>query len=157
MKNFLLGVVILFTLSNCGKEKCEFNECGMKAPDSEIQSLQSYLQSNSITATQHCSGIFYTLQQQGTGTRPTACGNVSVYYKGMLTNGNIFDQTSPNQPAVFNLNGLIPGFKIGMLQLKSGGKMTLYIPPSLGYGAANDPTIPANSVLIFEIELLDAN
>lgn len=156
VKLFLFGAMVLVLFANCSKPKCEFNECGFKAPDAEVQSLKNYLQSNNINATQHCSGIFYTVQTQGSGERPTACGAVSVYYKGTLTDGTIFDQTQPNQPAVFDLSGLIPGFKIGMLQVKSGGKITLYIPPTLGYGNQANGSIPANSVLIFEVDLLDA-
>jgi FKBP-type peptidyl-prolyl cis-trans isomerase FkpA len=158
MKKILLAAVVFLSVSGCMKDpKCEYNECGVVAPAAEIQSVQSYLQSNNIIATQHCSGIFYAVQQEGTGTRATPCGSVSLYYKGMLTNGNVFDQTQPGTPAGFSLSGgLITGFKNAMLQMKSGGKMTFYIPPSLGYGASQTGSIPANSILIFEVELLAA-
>lgn len=158
MKKVLLAAVIIFSMAGCLKEdKCEYDECSVTAPASEIQSLQAYLQSNNITATQHCSGIFYTSEQQGSGKRPTACGSVTVNYKGTLTDGTIFDQTQVGDPATFGLSGgLIHGFKNAMLQMKTGSKMTFYIPPTLGYGSSANGTIPANSVLIFEVELLGA-
>ncbi|HEX8315034.1 MAG TPA: FKBP-type peptidyl-prolyl cis-trans isomerase, partial [Flavisolibacter sp.] len=122
----------------------------------EIQSLQSYLQSNNITATQHCSGTFYVIDQQGNGDRPTACDQVSVRYQGRLTNGTVFDpQGGGMSSASFNLGGLIPGFKNALLQLKSGGKITIYIPPTLGYGSQQVGNIPPNSNLIFTVELLE--
>ena len=155
MKKILLAFLIIASLASCSKDKeCKYDECGVKAPASEIQNLQAYLQANNIVATEHCSGIYYTIQQQGTGTRPTACSAVSVYYKGTLTNGTVFDQTQTGSPASFNLGGLITGFKNGLLQIKTGGKVTVYIPPSLGYGSSASGPIPANSILIFEIELL---
>src|SRR5829696_2736020 len=133
MKKIILALLIIGSFAGCSKdEECKYDECGVKAPASEVQSLQAYLQSQSIVATEHCSGIFYTIQQQGTGTRPTACSAVSVYYKGSLTNGTVFDQTQAGSSASFDLGGLITGFKNGLIQIKSGGKVTIYIPPSLG-------------------------
>ena len=157
LKSIFICALIFVSFSHCSKEKCDYDECGTKAPDSEIQTLENYLQSNNISATRHCTGIFYKVSEQGSGAKPTGCGAVSVYYKGKLTDGTTFDETRPNSPAVFNLGGLIPGFRNGMLQIKSGGKVTIYIPPSLGYGSNANGPIPANSILIFEVELLDAN
>jgi len=155
MKKIIFALLIISAFAGCSKdEECKYNECGVKAPATEIQNLQSYLQANNIVATEHCSGIYYTIQQQGTGTRPTACSAVSVYYKGTLLNGTVFDQTQTGSPASFNLGGLITGFKNGLLQIKTGGKVTIYIPPSLGYGSSANGPIPANSILIFEVELL---
>jgi FKBP-type peptidyl-prolyl cis-trans isomerase FkpA len=157
MKNILPVLLVMVAFTSCFKEpKCEYDECAVKAPDAEIQSLQAYLQQNNINATQHCSGTFYTIQQQGGGNAPTPCGGVSVTYKGTLTDGTVFDQTPAGQQATFSLGTLIPGFKNGVLQLKTGGKMTIYVPPSLGYGARQQGNIPPNSVLIFQLELLAA-
>ena len=157
MKKLIFLAIFATVLTGCFKDpECTYDECGQKAPTTEIQNVQTYLTNNNITATQHCSGIFYVIHQQGSGSYPTGCGGANVYYKGMLTDGSIFDQTSPGQPAGFNMSGLIPGFKNGLLQLKSGGKMTMYIPPSLGYGSTQAGSIPPNSILIFEVELLSA-
>jgi FKBP-type peptidyl-prolyl cis-trans isomerase FkpA len=160
MKKIILFAVLITSLASCIKGKneviCGYDQCQLVAPATEIQSVQNYLNTNSITATQHCSGIFYVVHQQGTGAGPTACGAAQVKYKGTLTNGTVFDENQPNQTPVFNMQTLIPGFKNGLLQLKSGGKMTMYIPPFLGYGSSQNGSIPGNSILIFEVELIAA-
>lgn len=142
-------------MGGCGKEKCGYDECSAPAPASEVQSLQNYLQANNITATQHYSGIFYVVNQQGNSDRPNGCSNVTVKYKGTLTNGSVFDETTGNETANFNMGGLIRGFTNGVMQIKSGGKVTIYIPPSLGYGNRQSGSIPPNSNLIFTVELMD--
>ena len=159
MKNFLLGILVLTGLSSCLKGEsgstCSYDPCGIKAPDSEIQAVQSYLTTNTISATQHCSGLFYTVDLPGSGATPTVCNYVTVNYEGRLTNGTVFDKTQPGSPAGFNLSSLIAGFKNGVPLIKTGGKITLYVPPSLGYGSQPQGTIPANSILIFNVELLN--
>lgn len=156
MKRLFALLTFAFLLFGCGKEKCGYDECSVTAPAAEIQSLQSYLSSNGIAATQHCSGIFYTVNNAGNGDELEGCENVSVNYEGKLTNGTVFDKTNPGQPASFNLGGLIPGFRNGVLQIKTGGRVTIYIPPSLGYGSQANGSIPANSNLIFTVDLLAA-
>ncbi|HVF81668.1 MAG TPA: FKBP-type peptidyl-prolyl cis-trans isomerase [Flavisolibacter sp.] len=157
MKKIWLGIMVVAGLAGCIKgddePSCTYNECGLVAPSSEIQAVQSYLSANSITATQHCSGMFYTIDKQGTGTAPTPCNVVVFNYKGKLTNGTVFDSTSTT-PLSYELSRLVTGFKNGLPLLKTGGKMTLYIPPTLGYGSMQQGPIPANSVIIFNVELL---
>lgn len=86
----------------------------------------------------------------------------AVYYKGWLTNGTLFDQSKTDakgdlQPFVFEIGGgqVIKGWDQGILGMRVGGKRRLIIPPSLAYGAAGiKDVIPANSLLVFDIELL---
>jgi FKBP-type peptidyl-prolyl cis-trans isomerase len=157
MKRVLLVILTAAGLAGCIKgedeQSCQYNECGLVAPASEIQAVQSYLSANSITATQHCSGMFYQIDQPGTGKTPTACNFVVFNYKGRLTNGTVFDSTSTT-PLSYELSRLVTGFKNGLPLIKTGGKITLYIPPTLGYGSMQQGPIPANSVLIFNVELL---
>jgi FKBP-type peptidyl-prolyl cis-trans isomerase len=77
-----------------------------------------------------------------------------VAYKGQLTNGNVFDQ---QLKYVFStLGSLIDGWRQGLPLIKKGGEIKLYIPPSLGYGSDNsNPSIPPNSILIFDVTLID--
>ena len=159
---FSLLFVTLFTgcLKGSNENTCTYDECAIKAPAAEIQAIQDYLTANNITATPHCSGVFYKIESEGTGARPTACSGVYVKYKGMFTSGAVFDE-SPANGSAFYLNQLIAGWTPGISQIKQGGKITLYIPPSLGYGNQDrtDPQtgqvrIPANSILVFDIELL---
>ncbi|MBN8877952.1 MAG: FKBP-type peptidyl-prolyl cis-trans isomerase [Sphingobacteriales bacterium] len=145
--------VTLF-LSACSKDndKCEYDQCANKAPQSEIQAVADHIAAKSVIAVQHCSGVFYTIENPGTGKNPTPCSNVSVKYKGYLTNDVVFDEQK--SPVDFNLGGLVPGWRNVLPLLKAGGRIVLYIPPSLGYGNRPYGSIPANSILVFEIDLV---
>ncbi|GAA4754809.1 FKBP-type peptidyl-prolyl cis-trans isomerase [Flavisolibacter ginsenosidimutans] len=157
MKKFFLIALVAALFLSCSKNKCDYNECGIVAPSSEVASVQAYLTSNNITATQHCSGIFYAVDNPGSGKQPNGCSTVTVNYEGKLTNGTVFDHTSAGQPATFSLGDLITGFRNGAIQIKTGGKIHVYIPPSLGYGSRASGSIPANSILIFTIELVSVD
>jgi FKBP-type peptidyl-prolyl cis-trans isomerase len=86
---------------------------------------------------------------------PTATSTVEVKYKGSLPNGYVFDQTPADSTFTNELSGLILGWQIGLPLMKEGGKATLFIPSALGYGSMYAGPIPPNSVLIFDIELID--
>lgn len=94
----------------------------------------------------------------GTGTEATEGRTVSVHYTGALTNGEKFDSSlDRGRPFEFTLGAgrVIKGWDQGVRGMKVGGKRKLTIPPELGYGARGfPPVIPANSTLVFEIELL---
>ena len=94
----------------------------------------------------------------GSGTEAMPGKVVTVHYTGTLTNGREFDSSvQRNKPFVFPLgqNRVIQGWEQGIQGMKVGGRRKLIIPPELGYGARNVGPIPANSTLIFEVELLD--
>jgi FKBP-type peptidyl-prolyl cis-trans isomerase FkpA len=159
---FVAATVIVFAGCSKDEAKCDYDPCAVVAPQTEIQSVKDYLSSKNITdAVQHCSGLFYRIENGGTGTMPQSCSNVAANYKGMLTDGRVFDQSA--SPATFNLQGVIKGWTNGLPLIKSGGRIILYIPPTLGYGSqeirdqrTNDLRIPANSILIFEVDLVAA-
>jgi FKBP-type peptidyl-prolyl cis-trans isomerase FkpA len=148
----LSALIILVALfGGCKKNKCDYDECSIKASASEIQSVKDYLASKGITnATQHCSGMFYVIDNAGSGKHPNGCSTVSVTYKGMLTNGSTFDSGDLDG---WSLDGLITGWRNGIPQIGAGGVIHLYIPPSLGYGSAPYGSIPGNSILIFDVTL----
>jgi FKBP-type peptidyl-prolyl cis-trans isomerase FkpA len=107
--------------------------------------------------------IFFGDIVKGTGAEAVKDAQLAVTYKGYLTNGQVFDQSRPAnngqlQPLLFTLGGgqLIPGFEQGVAGMKVGGVRRVIIPPSLGYGANAQGSIPANSVLIFDITLTAA-
>lgn len=154
----LLTGWVIVVLTGCLKsntiETCNANydPCAVKAPAAEIQAVKDYLTASGITATQHCSGLFYTIDAMGTGAAPNVCSDISVTYEGKLTNGNVFDAKS--SPISFNLSGVITGWKNSIPLIKSGGRIYLYIPPSLAYGNAASASVPANSILVFRVELV---
>lgn len=97
-------------------------------------------------------------EKVGTGKEAKAGDTVSVNYVGTLTNGKKFDSSyDRKEPFSFTLGQgqVIAGWDQGVIGMKVGGKRKLTIPPELGYGAAGQGTIPANSTLVFEIELLN--
>jgi peptidylprolyl isomerase len=94
---------------------------------------------------------------KGTGRAAAPASTVTVNYVGVLyKGGKTFDSSwSKGQPATFPLSGLIKGWAVGMTGMRVGGRRELIIPPSLGYGkAGRPPTIPANSTLVFVVDLL---
>jgi peptidylprolyl isomerase len=100
-------------------------------------------------------GVLHEVLQVGEGPSPTLSNIVSVYYKGMLINGKVFDDnTMQGYPDAFRLNDLIDGWKIALTRMQVGDKWRIYVPASLGYGAISTPGIPKHSTLIFEIELV---
>jgi FKBP-type peptidyl-prolyl cis-trans isomerase FkpA len=152
----LLALLFIFLLSACSKDentKCTYTESSVVAPQSEINAVQSYLATNGITATQHSSGLFYAIDAPGTGVNPVICSGISVLYVGKLTNGTIFDQSN-GTPYSNTLGALIVGWQKGIPLIKAGGKIRLYIPPTLAYGSTAYGPIPANSILVFDIELV---
>jgi FKBP-type peptidyl-prolyl cis-trans isomerase FkpA len=160
MRKIVFAVFVVFMVASaCHKSdsRCDYDPCSRKAPASEITQLETYLSGTGITtAVKHCSGMYYQITSNGADNGPGVCSYVSVNYKGALTNGTVFDQTTTTSgPASFLLIDLIEGWKIGIPLIKKTGKIRLYIPPSLGYGNIARTGIPANSILIFDIDLVD--
>ncbi|XBS69479.1 FKBP-type peptidyl-prolyl cis-trans isomerase [Acerihabitans sp. KWT182] len=101
-------------------------------------------------------GVLYKVEKVGTGKAPTNTDTVVVNYKGTLVDGTEFDNSyKRGEPLSFRLDGVIPGWTEGLKEVRKGGKIELVIPPEQAYGKTGVPGIPANSTLIFEVELLD--
>ena len=92
----------------------------------------------------------------GTGAEATAGSLVSVQYTGKLENGTVFDTSAGKAPIQFPLGQgyVIPGWELGITGMKVGGKRLLIVPPDMRYGDKANGPIPANSTLIFEVELV---
>jgi len=152
----LLFVFALVTFSSCLKDNnnadpCAYDACATVAPAAEVQAVENYLTLKGITATKHCSGVYYVIDNPGTGKNPNICSGINVKYTGQLTNGTVFDQGE--FPRLYQLGELIKGWVNTVPLIKQGGKIRLFIPPSLGYGSQAAGSIPPNSILIFDIEL----
>lgn len=99
-------------------------------------------------------GVLYEILQSGNGPKATIRNIVSVYYKGMLIDGSVFDDnTTQGFPDAFRLADLIVGWQIALTQMCVGDKWRIYVPATVGYGAMSLSSIPKHSTLIFEIEL----
>ena len=116
----------------------------LKAQDSSVQTSTS--------------GLVFKIENPGQGEKPNANSTVAVKYTGRHLNGESFD-ASGDTPATFNLNGVVPGFREGLMQIAKGGKETLYIPGNLAYGPEGMPQagIGPNEMLVFDVELVDIN
>jgi FKBP-type peptidyl-prolyl cis-trans isomerase len=101
-------------------------------------------------------GLQYRVLKEGTGAIPKETDKVKVNYKGTLLNGTEFDSSyKSGKPVEFQVNGVIPGWVEALQKMKVGSKWQLFIPSELAYGEHGSGPIPANSTLIFEVELLD--
>ncbi len=104
------------------------------------------------------SGLQYEVLQMGTGAKPTATDMVKVHYKGTLIDGFEFDSSyKRGQPAEFGVGNVIPGWTEALTMMPAGSRWKLYIPSNLAYGNSRGPggELPPNSVLLFEVELLE--
>lgn len=102
------------------------------------------------------SGLQYEVITEGSGPKPAATSVVKVHYEGKLVDGTVFDSSRQRgEPIEFPLDRVIPGWTEGLQLMNKGARYKLTIPAKLGYGEAGAGPIPPNSVLVFDVELLD--
>lgn len=121
--------------------------------------IQDYLASNKMQAKKTASGLYYIIEKAGSGPALQTGQTVSVNYTGKTLDGQIFDSSEGKSPFSFPLGKgqVIPGWDEGVALAKKGTKMKLFIPSSLAYGpSGSGPAIGPNSVLMFDVEVLDA-
>ncbi|MCU0383275.1 MAG: FKBP-type peptidyl-prolyl cis-trans isomerase [Cyclobacteriaceae bacterium] len=113
--------------------------------------IRNYINANEIAnVKRHPSGLYYKIDNAGSGNTPNVFNTINFTYTGkLMSNGTVFDDGRLSS-FLFNL---IDGFKIGVPLVKPGGKITLYVPSYLGYGTTSSGSIPANAVLIFDVDL----
>jgi FKBP-type peptidyl-prolyl cis-trans isomerase FkpA len=125
--------------------------------------LTDYFTKNNIKAQKTASGLYYVIATLGAGENPTPGKTVSVNYTGKTIDGVVFDSNLEQEfqhvkPLEFPIGQgqVIPGWDEGIALLKKGAKATLYVPSTLAYGAQSpNPKIPANGILVFDVQLLD--
>ncbi|MCD4695711.1 MAG: FKBP-type peptidyl-prolyl cis-trans isomerase, partial [Bacteroidales bacterium] len=147
MKKIAFIFVLLAVIGACNKD----DEKSQDEIDYEI--ILNYIEQNDLDAIRHSTGIYYEITTEGSGSYPTINSSVVIKYKGYLTGGTVFDESTSS--VELELPQLIPGFQVACQLLNIGGKGTFLIPSGLGYGESGKEDIPANAVLIFEIELID--
>jgi FKBP-type peptidyl-prolyl cis-trans isomerase FkpA len=122
----------------------------------DIKQIEDSITAGKTNAKQNEQGVYYEILKQGTGRQVTVNDTVTVHYKGSLfSDGTVFDQTK-DKPATFPLKRLIRGWQVGVPLLKVGGKIKLIILSDMAYSIrTRSAKIPPNSILVFEIEVVD--
>ena len=118
--------------------------------------IKKYIEEHNLNAQRSDSGLYYVIEEQGNGDKPTSTSTVTVNYKGYFLNGSTFDQ-SGSDGITFGLNQVIAGWTEGITYFNEGGEGVLLIPSHLGYGSQTYNGIPGGSVLLFDIKLLNVN
>lgn len=146
-------VVLLMLFLGCKKEEVSPYE---QQAQIDEQKIKEFIASNNINATRHSSGLYYVITNPGTGNFIYKTNTeVTVKYKLRLLSGQVIPQTE--EPIEFALNEVILGWGYGVPLIQKGGKIRLIIPSGYAYGPYPKSGIPANSVLDFDIELLNIN
>jgi FKBP-type peptidyl-prolyl cis-trans isomerase len=139
----------------------------------EAKTIEAYLTKNNLKAEKTQSGLYYVIEKEGTGEATTPGTTLYVNYAGYLLDGPLFDTSWPEIAKANNkfnperlyapldvnvgMGQVIPGWDEGLMLLKKGTKAKLIIPSPLGYGEQGEPraNIPANSILVFDVEVTD--
>ena len=146
MRIILSLTILLLALTSCDT----YSDQNIKEFDKKIT---TYLKKKNIDCERSPSGLYYSIVEKGEGRDIQYEDIVSFTYKGSLLNGKIFaDQIDPVE---FEVSKLIGCWKEVMLNLKPGGKAFLVSPPQLGYGTHQLKDIPKNSILVFEMEVIE--
>lgn len=124
--------------------------------DRDVAIIEKAIAEKKIDSLKKANGIYFQVLKEGTGKTIQVSDSVKVNYKGSLfADGSVFDQTK-GEPRKFPLQRLIYGWQVGVPLIKEGGKIKLVIPSHLGYSIrTRSPKIPPNSILVFEIEVLE--
>ena len=148
MKSYSMLFFALFLFISCSEDS-------LFEPQTEADIIK-YIEDNNLHATKSNSGLYYVIDNEGTGAKPTSSSHVTVAYKGYFLNGTVFDQSNANGIS-FGLNQVIAGWTEGITYFKEGGEGILIVPYNLGYGANGRGAIPGGAVLVFDIKLISVN
>lgn len=145
--NLLLFSSLLWT--SCQKDDS-------KQDSIDRQKILDYITEHNLEALETSSGLFYVIENPGTGGNPMANSTVVVRYTGYFLDGTVFDSNEGEEATPFNLQNVIRGWQEGIPLFKKGGTGKLLVPSRLAYGSNSTYYgIPNNSVLIFNIRLID--
>lgn len=153
LRKIIAFSLLLLAVASCSKtDTTDYNAV-------DKQKILDYLAANNLTsvAQSTSTGLYYIITNPGAAYHPNPNSTVRAMYRGYLLDGTVFDQTTytSGYPATFALSGVIAGWKEGLQLVGVGGKIKLIVPSSLGYGSNATTAIPANSVLVFDIDVVD--
>lgn len=127
--------------------------------DADLVTIEDYLEKNNIDAQKTDAGLYFAVEQKGNGPEVNEGDSVTVHYRGTLLDGTPFDASyDRGEPFTFEVGAgkVIRGWDEALQELRQGSKATLYIPSQLGYGPRSQgPVIKPNSILVFDVEVLD--
>jgi len=154
--SFTVKVLSVLTSEEFQKQQ---SEAGSKQKAVDAKIIEDYLAKNNLKgkAQKTASGLYYVPEVEGTGPSPTQGDNVKAFYTGKFLDGKEFDSNKGKEPLQLTIGAgmVIPGWEEGLMLMKKGGKGILLIPSGLAYGPETYGPIPGNSVLKFEMELID--
>ncbi len=146
MKKILLFFFSSLILSSCAT----YSEEELQSFD---QQIQEYLSKKGIECKKSESGLYYKIIEPGEGRKIKYSDKISFKYRGELLDGRVFDDKK--EPVEFYVKQLIACWKEVLLEINEGGKVFLVSPPQLGYGDHKLDDIPQNSILVFEMEVVE--
>jgi FKBP-type peptidyl-prolyl cis-trans isomerase len=159
---YILYSVVLVSVRNGDAMKQEQEQKSASQQGNDDAAIQEYLNKNNIQATKTESGLYYTIDKEGSGSPLKVGQEIVMNYTGKTMDGKAFDsnidpQFQHVQPFTFKLGAheVIPGWDEGIALLKKGSKARLFIPSGLAYGSQDRPGLPANSILLFDVEVVD--
>ena len=160
MKHLLTALVALTLFISCNKNKEVTNEPTKEETVDIVakndKEITDYIAKNKLKAQKSDSGLYYVINEPGTGAQPTAVSNVTVAYKGYFLDGTVFDE-SKQEGISFGLDQVVKGWTEGIPLFKTGGSGILLVPAHLGYGNETMGPIPGGSALIFDVKLISVN
>ena len=138
---YLFFILFAMTVVSCGESVADLT-------------VDEFITENNLQTEELDKGVHIVIIEPGNDRKPNLNSRVVVNYEGKLTDGTVFDSGTNVE---FPLIGLIEGWRIGLQEIGEGGTCQLIIPPDAGYGssAAGNGAIPANSVLVFTLDLLE--
>jgi FKBP-type peptidyl-prolyl cis-trans isomerase FkpA len=146
----VLPLLLLCVLALVGCKKFDPEE----QAELDEQIITDYIAAHGLDAIATGSGLYYVIDSIGGGVFPNSSSVVTVAYRGYFTDGETFDESTA-AGATFPLSNVIAGWQEGIPLYREGGSGILLIPSALGYGNQEVGSIPKNSVLLFDVELLD--
>lgn len=140
--------ILILTLISCGS----YSDYELGEFDKQIQ---EYIDSKGLDMTKTEDGMYYRILEEGTGEFIRFNDLVKFYYKGYFIDGNAFQSIEESDAIEFKVNQLIIGWQEALMMLKEGGSIHIIIPPQLAYGKQEAGIIPEDSILQYELTVLE--